>query len=67
MHFDPTDTALVVTGAQIDFPSSSGVAWELVGRNVEENNTVEHLLAGAKPANCQVFVSPHYYHPHDHQ
>lgn len=70
MHFNAQDTALVVTDPQIDFLSPDGVAWELVGGNVEENNTVEHLeqlFAGAKAGNYGVFVSPHYYYPHDHQ
>lgn len=70
MQFDPTDTALVVTDPQIDFLSPEGVTWELVGRNVQENDTVAHLeqlLAGAKTSGYGVFVSPHYYFPHDHQ
>ena len=70
MQFDPTDTALVVTDPQIDFLSPDGVTWELVGRNVQENDTVEHLeqlFAGAKASGYGVFVSPHYYFPHDHQ
>ncbi|MGJ9407441.1 isochorismatase family protein [Nesterenkonia aurantiaca] len=70
MNFNPTDTALVVTDPQIDFLSPDGVAWELVGPNVDENNTVEHLeqlFAAAKAADCGVFVSPHYYYPHDHR
>ncbi len=63
------DTALVLTDPQNDFLSESGVAWELVGANVEENGTIENiesLLQSAKTAGTPVFVSPHYYYPQDH-
>ena len=62
-------TALLVTDPQNDFLSQDGVAWGVVGRNVEENGTVAHigaLFAAAKKAGMPVFVSPHYYYPHDH-
>jgi nicotinamidase-related amidase len=64
------DTALVLTDPQNDFLSPEGVTWELVGSSVEENGTVQHieqLLAAAKQAGTPVFVSPHYYFPHDHE
>jgi nicotinamidase-related amidase len=64
------DTALVLTDPQNDFLSPSGVTWELVGKSVDENDTVQHieqLLAAAKQAGTPVFVSPHYYFPHDHK
>lgn len=62
--------AIVVTDPQIDFLSPQGVSWSVVGQNVTDNNTVEHigqLFAAAKQTNTPVFVSPHYYYPHDHQ
>jgi len=62
--------ALVVTDPQNDFLSPNGVAWGVVGQSVQENNTVpniESLLRGAKASGVPVFVSPHYYYPHDHQ
>lgn len=62
--------ALVVTDPQNDFLSPTGVAWGVVGQSVQENNTVEHiesLLKAAKTSGVPVFVSPHYYYPHDHQ
>jgi nicotinamidase-related amidase len=62
-------TALVVTDPQNDFLSPDGVTWGVVGPNVEANNTVENietLFAAAKDAEMPVFVSPHYYYPHDH-
>ncbi|MHA7156390.1 cysteine hydrolase family protein [Arthrobacter sp. TMN-50] len=70
MQFDPSTTALVLTDPQNDFLSPDGVTWELVGNSVKANNTVEHidqLLAGSKAAGYKVFISPHYYFPHDHQ
>lgn len=70
MQFDKATTALVLTDPQNDFLSPDGVTWELVGNSVQENNTVQHidqLLAAAKTADYGVFISPHYYFPHDHQ
>ncbi len=61
-------TALVVTDPQNDFLSSDGVAWGVVGGSVTENNTVENidtLFRTAKATGVPVFVSPHYYYPHD--
>lgn len=70
MKITPGDTALVLTDPQNDFLSPEGVTWELVGKSVEENGTVAHieqLLVAAKQAGTPVFVSPHYYFPHDHK
>ena len=65
----PGQTALVITDPQNDFLSPKGVAWGVVGANVEANGTVGHiddLFAAAKAVDMPVFVSPHYYFPHDH-
>ncbi|MDA7977448.1 MAG: cysteine hydrolase [Pirellulales bacterium] len=62
-------TALVITDPQNDFLSPEGVAWGVVGESVVENGTVdniESLFRAAKTASMPVFVSPHYYYPHDH-
>jgi nicotinamidase-related amidase len=62
--------AVVVTDPQNDFLSPKGLAWGVVGQSVQENNTVENiesLFKAAKSAGVPVFVSPHYYYPHDHQ
>ena len=62
-------TALVVTDPQNDFLSPKGVTWGVVGKSVEANNTVENienLLKTAKANGIPVFISPHYYYPHDH-
>ncbi len=61
--------ALVVIDPQNDFLSPSGVAWGVVGESVTENGTVdniERLFRTAKEVHAPVFVSPHYYYPHDH-
>lgn len=64
------NTAIVITDPQKDFLSPDGVTWKLVGESVTENNTVEHiedLFRAAQENNTLVFVSPHYYYPHDHE
>jgi len=68
MHITPDTTALVLTDPQNDFLSPTGVTWGLVGRSVQENETVRHiedLLRAAKAGGYEVFVSPHYYYPTD--
>ena len=62
-------TAIVITDPQNDFLSPDGVTWGVVGESVTANNTVENIEALFKVAqeeNITVFVSPHYYYPHDH-
>jgi len=64
------ETALLVTDPQNDFLHPDGVAWGVVGANVVANGTVENidaLFATAKTVDMPVFVSPHYYFPHDHK
>ncbi|NER13140.1 isochorismatase family protein [Leptobacterium flavescens] len=63
-------TAIVITDPQNDFLSPDGVTWGVVGKSVTENNTVENietLFKLGKENNVPVFVSPHYYYPHDHE
>jgi nicotinamidase-related amidase len=69
MQIDPVNTALVVTDPQNDFLSPEGVTWGVVGKSVTDNNTVENietLFKSAKANGISVFISPHYYYPHDH-
>ena len=69
MQIEKGRTALVVTDPQNDFLSPKGVTWGVVGKSVEANNTVENidtLFKTAKARGIPVFVSPHYYYPHDH-
>jgi biuret amidohydrolase len=70
VEIDRTTTALVITDPQNDFLHPSGVAWGAVGESVERNGTVGNLAAlmrAAKAAGIPLFVSPHYYYPHDHE
>ncbi|WP_106790727.1 isochorismatase family protein [Aquimarina sp. Aq78] len=63
------NTAIVITDPQNDFLSPNGVTWGVVGESVTANNTVDNIEALFKVAqqkNITVFVSPHYYYPHDH-
>ncbi len=63
------NTALLITDPQNDFLSPDGATWGLVGDSVTENGTVENIEAlfkAAKENGIQVFISPHYYFPHDH-
>ena len=69
MQIEKGRTALVITDPQNDFLSPKGVAWGVVGKSVEANNTVENieiLFKMARTNDIPVFVSPHYYYPHDH-
>lgn len=64
------NTAIVITDPQVDFLSPDGVTWGVVGKSVTANNTVANIdkvFQMAEQKNIQVFVSPHYYYPHDHQ
>lgn len=63
-------TAIVITDPQNDFLSPDGVTWGVVGKSVTQNGTVENLETLFKTAaevDMPVFVSPHYYFPHDHR
>jgi nicotinamidase-related amidase len=69
MQIEKGRTALVITDPQNDFLSPKGVAWGVVGKNVEANNTVENieiLFKTARANDIPVFISPHYYYPYDH-
>lgn len=61
---DSKEIALVLTDPQNDFLSEASVAWELVGRSVQENVTmqnIERLSKSAMSAGMPVFVSPYCY------
>lgn len=70
MRIEHGHTALVITDPQNDFLSPKGATWGVVGKSVTKNNTVKNidtLFKIAKQNNLPVFVSPHYYYPHDHE
>ena len=63
-------TALVFTDLHNDFLAPDGKAFGLIKESLARNNTaenIERLFRAAKRAGMKVFVSPHYYYPHDHQ
>ena len=43
MEINKKDTAVLVTDPQNDFLSEKGVTWQVVGKNVKENKTVENI------------------------
>ncbi len=68
MKLNVKRAALVVTDPQVDFLSPKGVTWGVVGKSVQEHNTVANLgrlFAAAKQAGMTVAISPHYYYPTD--
>jgi len=69
MSIDPRHTALVLTDIHNDFLSPEGAAYPLIAESLAANDTannLEKLLRAAKQHGYPVFVSPHYYYPHDH-
>lgn len=69
MDINSNNTAVLVIDPQNDFLSEQGATWQLVGDSVKENGTIENierLFKTAKDNNYDVFVSPHYYYPSDH-
>ena len=66
---DPKTTALVVTNPQNDFLNPTGVAWDVVGKSVTQNRTVENRTFSGRRRRwiSRVFISPHYYFPLDHR
>ncbi|MCL6683218.1 isochorismatase family cysteine hydrolase [Sphingomonas alba] len=70
MKLRPRVAALVFTDLHNDFLSPGGKAYGLIQESLERNNTaanIETLLRTAKRIGMKVFVSPHYYYPHDHR
>src|SRR5678816_3322346 len=70
MKLDAARTALVFTDLHNDFLSPEGKAFGLIKDSLERNDTagnIERLLKAARAAALKVFVSPHYYYPHDHR
>lgn len=63
------DTAVVMIDPQNDVLSENGLAWEMVGESIKENNTIENMeriFRAAKKAAFEVFISPHYFYPTDY-
>jgi len=69
VHLRKGHVGIVVTDPQVDFLSPQGVTWSVVGKNVTDNGTVKNiceLFVAAKGHDIPLFISPHYYYPHDH-
>jgi nicotinamidase-related amidase len=70
MRLDLGRAALVLTDLQNDFLAPGGGAHALIEASLAKNDTInnlERLLVAAKTAGIPVYVSPHYYYPHDHR
>ena len=70
MKINQQTTAIVITDPQNAFLSPLGTGYELtkdVIAEVDTINNLELLFKKAKELDYQVFVSPHYYYPHDHK
>jgi nicotinamidase-related amidase len=68
MKVDLATTGLAFTDLHNDFLSPNGKAYPLIEQSLTKNNTadnIERLLRAAKNVGMHVFVSPHYYYPHD--
>lgn len=69
MVIDGERTALVLVDIQNDFLTEGGKYYVLIEELVKRNNVnanLETLLQTAKDHNFPVFMSPHYFFPHDH-
>src|SRR4051812_29751487 len=69
MNFNPQTTGILLTDPQNEFLHPTGAGYPLTKDVIAENDTInniELLLKAAKEKDYKVFVSPHYYYPHDH-
>jgi len=69
MQLEKGRTALVLVDIQNDFLVHGGKYNVLIEEALARNNVVEHLedlLKAAKANKLPVFMSPHYFFPHDH-
>ncbi|HII4500283.1 TPA: cysteine hydrolase [Clostridium perfringens] len=69
MNFNNKETALVLVDPQNEFLHEMGEGYKLAKEVIEENNTINNIISLLKVSNdggYKVFVSPHYYYPHDY-
>ena len=69
MKFNNKETALVLVDPQNEFLHEIGEGYKLAKDVIEANNTIENilfLLKKSKENQYKIFVSPHYYYPHDY-
>ena len=70
MVLDRARAAVVLTDMQNDFLAPTGGAYGQIAESMAKHDTannLERLLAAAKRHQLKVFISPHYYYPHDHK
>jgi nicotinamidase-related amidase len=70
MQIDKDRTALVLVDIQNDFLTDGGKYFVLIEELMKQNNVnanLETLLQTAKDHKFPVFMSPHYFFPHDHR
>lgn len=68
--FENKNTAIVVTDPQVEFLKPVGAGYGLTKDILEEVNMIDNLAAllkTAKERDFKVFISPHYFYPHDHK
>ncbi|EPH95618.1 MULTISPECIES: cysteine hydrolase [unclassified Enterococcus] len=68
--FENKNVAIVVTDPQVEFLKPAGGGYGLTKDILEEVNTIDNLttlLKEAKERGFKVFISPHYFYPHDHK
>ncbi|EOU1701206.1 cysteine hydrolase [Clostridium perfringens] len=69
MNFNNKETELVLVDPQNEFLHEMGEGYKLAKEVIEENNTINNIISLLKASNdggYKVFVSPHYYYPHDY-
>ena len=69
MKFNNKETALVLVDPQNEFLHEMGEGYKLAKDVIEANNTIQNivsLLKKSKENGYKVFISPHYYYPHDY-
>jgi nicotinamidase-related amidase len=70
MHLEKDRTALVLVDIQNDFLTDGGKYFVMIEELMKKNNVnanLEALLVAAKEHGYPVFMSPHYFFPHDHK
>lgn len=70
MQIDKDRTALVLVDIQNDFLTEGGKYYVMIEELMKRNNVnanLETLLKTAKDLGFPVFMSPHYFFPHDHK
>ena len=70
MEIDGDRTALVLVDIQNDFLTDGGKYYVMIQELMKKNNVnanLEALLRAAKDHGYPVFMSPHYFFPHDHK